>query len=133
AIQRALTASRPPSGGASMELIVERERAFDEIMGRVGKIEGAFAEDGLTACCEAAGLDVGHALARDPAEEGFGASSVLSFEKAAAGEPPAPRTTPGEIRLEPYLSDDDCPSLRYFPAPWPFALGEPVRTDWLAV
>jgi hypothetical protein len=133
AIQRALAASGTPPGTAGMDLIRERERAFDAIMARVGKIEGAFAEDGLSACCEAAGLDVGHALARDGDEDGVSASSRLSFEKAAAGEAPAPRAVPGEVRLAFYQSDDDCPWLRYFPAAWPFVPGAPVRADWLVV
>ena len=136
AIQRALAGSGTPPGSASMDLIMERERAFDAIMGRVGKVEGAFAEDGLSACCEAAGLDVGQALARDGDEE-VSASSRLSFEKVAAEQlataTTAPRAAPGEIKLAPYQSDDDCPSLRYFPAAWPFVAGAPVRTDWLAV
>jgi hypothetical protein len=136
AIQRALATSGTPPGSASMNVIRERERAFDAIMARVGKIEGAFAEDGLSACCEAAGLDVGHALARD-GDEKMSASSRLSFEKLAAGQPanasPASRAAAGEIKLAPYLSDDDCPSLRYFPAAWPFVAGAPVRTDWLVV
>jgi hypothetical protein len=133
ALQRVLVASGRPTGAASMDLIQERERAFDAIMGRVGKIEGAFAEDGLSACCEAAGLDVGHALARDSDEEGVSASSRLSFEKAAAGPAAAPRVAPGEIRLAFYQSDDDCPWLRYFPAAWPFVAGAPVRADWLVI
>jgi len=139
AIQRALAASGTPPGSASMNLIMERERAFDAIMGRVGKVEGAFAEDGLSACCEAAGLDVTHTLARDP-DEASGdpdMSSVLSFEKLAGEQlkpaTTAPRAAGGEIKLAPYQSDDDCPSLRYFPAAWPYVAGAPVRTDWLAV
>lgn len=138
-IRRAVMTSGTTAGTASMNLIMERERAFDAIMGRIGKIEGAFAEDGLSACCEAAGLDAGHALARDAneASEGAHTASVLAFEKLASETQEAGGATPSaslrDVKLAPFLSDDDCPELRYFPAAWPFVPGAAVRVDWAVV
>jgi hypothetical protein len=105
-------------------------------LARAARTVGAFAEDGLAAWCEAAGLAVSQALSEDLAPDGGSQQTVLSLVKSAgpdATTAPSAPTPKDAVKLAVYRSDDDCPYLRYYPAAWPIAVGEAQRVKWLAL
>ncbi len=134
AVRAMLTADAATDGTTRMAAVLERERAFDERMRRVGEVAGAFAENGLGACCEAAGLDGVNVLTRRTNEDvDAPGATVLMFEKlASAADQAAPAQPTGrEIKLTPFISDDDWIAPKYFPAVWPIAEGERAAVRWL--
>lgn len=81
-----------------------------------------FAEDELRAWCALAGLSPENATA---ISEDFSARadrtgfSTLLLERAAAKKPAKATPAAAAPALAYYRSDDDCPYLRFYPAPWP--------------
>ena len=133
------TAALDPQRPAAM---VDRQRQFEARLQRAAQTAGAFAEDGLAAWCDAAGLNVSQALAHfeEILHEGGAGRAVLSFRKllakpvdpATASLAPCPGAE-GAVKLALYRSDDDCPYLRYYPAAWPITVGDSRRVKWLAL
>jgi hypothetical protein len=118
-----------------MAAIAERQRAFQARLAHAPTVSGAFAEDGLAAWCEAAGLPPAQALERfaDLADDAELGRKMLSFRKL----PPAARgpeaADAGTVQLSVLSSDDHCPHLRPYPAAWPIPGDRPERLQWLAV
>jgi hypothetical protein len=112
--------------------------AFEQQLERARNTAGAFAEDALSAWCEAVGIEAAAALRTFADAESEAEDRVtLAFKKrpprTTAGGTAAPgQTGPRDaISLANYVSDDDCPYHRFYPAAWPVATGASARWRWL--
>lgn len=95
-----------------------------------------FAEDELGAWCALAGLSPENAV-RVTAELAAGGDragiATLVLERTAPKPASASSPAPAGSALAYYRSDDDCPYLRFFPAPWPCSPDLPDRKQWAVV
>ncbi len=91
-----------------------------------------FAEDALGAWCRLAGLSPENTTMISEeliARPGQTALTTLILERTASKQP-KPRAAPAGTTLAYYRSDDDCPYLRFFPAPWPRHPGVSDKEQW---
>ena len=91
-----------------------------------------FAEVELAAWCTLAGLSPGNATmeSEDLVARGDQTGiTTLLLEHSAPKQPRSPAAPTGTT-LAYYRSDDDCPQLRFFPAPWPRQPGVPGIEQW---
>jgi hypothetical protein len=91
-----------------------------------------FAEDELGAWCTLAGLSPENATTLSEelvARKDQTGLTTLVFERTAPKQAKA-TAAPTGTTLAYYRSDDDCPYLRFFPAPWPRHPGVSDREQW---
>jgi hypothetical protein len=109
-------------------------QAWEERLKTPPSSTSAFAEDELGAWCRLAGLAPENATtnSKDLIERKDQTSlTMLVLERTAPKPAKAPAATGATLAY--YRSDDDCPYLRFFPAPWPRHPGVSDKEQWAVV